>query len=98
MTWNFLSSNKSVHEQVTIFNQIPNKLITVDDKDPPRMNESMKKKIMPKKYTCKSFNANKKNYNAYLKLQTISIKLSEMVLNISQKWYLIPVPSHSGLY
>ena len=40
----FLFSNKSVHEQVVIFNQtsinifsnhIPNKLITVDDKDPP---------------------------------------------------------------
>ena len=65
---NFLFSNKSAHEQVTIFNQtliffsnyIPNKLITVDNKDPPWINESIKKKIMIKKYACKSFNANKK--------------------------------------
>ena len=41
--WNFLFSNESVHEQVIIFNQtltnifsnyMPNKLITVDGKDP----------------------------------------------------------------
>ena len=42
VNWNFLFSNKSLLEQVTIFNQtlifflnyIPNKLITVDYKDP----------------------------------------------------------------
>ena len=96
VNWNFLFSNKSVHEQVTIFNQtlinifsndIPNKLITVDDKDPPWMNESIKKKIMPKKYACKSFNANKKNYDAYLKLQTITTELSEMILKRKEDYY-----------
>ena len=80
VNWNFLFSNKSVHEQVTLFNQtlmnlfsnyIPSKPITVDD-NPPWMNESIKKKIMTKKYACKSFNDNKKNYDAYSKLQTIS--------------------------
>ena len=35
-------------------NCIPNKLITVDDKDPPWMNESIKK-IMAEKHSCKSF-------------------------------------------
>ena len=53
--WNFLFSNKSVHERVIIFNQISmkifsnyisNELITVDDKDPPWINESIKKKII----------------------------------------------------
>ena len=80
MNWNFLFSNKSVHEQVTPFNQtlmnlfsnyIPSKPITVDD-NLPWMNESIKKKIMTKKYACKSFNDIKKNYDAYSKLQTIS--------------------------
>ena len=42
--------------------------------------ESIKKKIIVKKYACKSFNANNKNYDAYLKLQTISTELSEMIL------------------
>ena len=36
------------------------------------MNESIKEKIMAKKYPCKFFKANKKNYDAHLKLQTIS--------------------------
>ena len=55
---------------------IPNKLIAVDDTDPPWMNESIKK-IMVKKYACKLFNFNNKNYDAFLKLQTISKELSE---------------------
>ena len=87
VNWNFLFSNKSVHEPVTIFNQTlmnifsnftPNKLITVDYEDPPWINESIKKKIVAKKCACKSFNANKKSYDVHLKLQTISTELSEM--------------------
>ena len=82
MNWNFLFSHKNVHEQVVIFNQtlmniflnyIPNKLITVDDKDPPWMNEYFKRKIMDKKSACKSFNTNNKNYDAYWELHTIYI-------------------------
>ena len=60
-------------------NYIPNKL-TFDDKDPPWINESIKKKIMAEKYACEPSNSNKKNYDAYVKLQTISTKLSEMIL------------------
>ena len=52
-------------------NYIPNKVITVDDKDPLWMNESVKKKIIVKKFACKSFNANNKNYYAYLEFQTV---------------------------
>ena len=87
VNWNFLFSHKNVHEQV-IFNQtlinifsnyIPNKLITTDDEDPPWMNDYIKRKIMEKKVACKSFNTNNKNYDAYLKLQTISTELSEMI-------------------
>ena len=35
---------------------------------------------MVKKYACKYFKANNKNYDAYLKLQAISTELSEMIL------------------
>ena len=96
MNWNFLFSNKSIHEQVTIFNQTlmnifsnytPSKLITSDDKDPLWMNESIKKKIVAKMYACKSFYANKKNYDTYLKLQTISTELSEMILKRKGDYY-----------
>ena len=57
----------------------PTKKVIVDDNDLPLMNESLKKKMV-KNYVCKSFNANKKNYNAYLELQTISTETSEMIL------------------
>ena len=87
--WNFLFSHKNVHEQVVIFNQtlmnifsnyIPNKLITVNDKDPPWMNEYIKKKILDKKVACNFFNTNNKNYDSSLKLQTISTELPEIIL------------------
>ena len=86
---NFLLSYKNVHEQIVIFNQtlmamfsnyIPNKLVTVDDKDPPWINEYVKRKILDKKSTCKSFDTSNKSYDAYLKLQTISTEFSEMIL------------------
>ena len=53
------------------------------------MSESIKKKIMAKKYACKSFNANKKNYDAYLKLQIISAELSEMILERREDYYRV---------
>ena len=72
-------------------NYIPNKLIAVDDKDPPRMNEIIKKNIMVcMKYACKYFNANSKNCDAYLKLQTISTVLSEMILKRKEDYYRMP--------
>ena len=63
MNWNSVFSHKNVHEQVAIFNQtlmnifsnyIPNKFITIHDKDPSWMNEYIKRKIMDKKVACKS--------------------------------------------
>ena len=68
-------------------NYIPNKFITIDDKDPPWMNEYIKRKIMDKKVACKSFNTNNKNYDAYLKLQTVSTELSEMILKQKDDYY-----------
>ena len=54
------------------------------------MNETIKKKIVTKKYACKSFNANKKNYDASLKLQIISAKLSDMILKRKEDFYRLP--------
>ena len=99
VNWNFLFSHKNVHEQVVIVNQtlmnifsnyILNKLITVDDKDPPWVNEYIKRKILDKKIACKSFNTNYKNDDAYLKLQTISIELSETILKRKNDYHRQP--------
>ena len=52
--WDFVFSNKNVHQQAEYLNNvlmnvftnfIPNKLITIDDKDPPWMNDVIKNKI-----------------------------------------------------
>ena len=47
----------------------------------------MTKILLAKKHACKSFNANKKNYDAYLKLQTISTELSEIILKRKEDYY-----------
>ena len=56
--WSYLFSGKIVHEQVGLFNKtllnifpnfIPNKIILCDDKDPPWMNDEIKKLIKRKK-------------------------------------------------
>ena len=44
-------------------NYIRSNLITIDGKDLSWVNENIKKRIMDKKYRCKSFNVNKKNYD-----------------------------------
>ena len=58
MNCNFLFPHKNEHKQVVIFNQtlinifsnyIPSKLIVVDDKDPPWMNDYIKTNILDKK-------------------------------------------------
>ena len=59
-------------------NYISNQLKTVNGNDPSWMNESFKKKIIVKNCACKSFKANSKNYDAYLKLQTISTESSDL--------------------
>ena len=94
VNWNFTFSTKSIHETSYYFssqNEHLFKLQTkVDDKDPPWMNESIKKKIMARKYACKYFNVNKKNYDVFLKLQTISTTLPEMILKRNANYYCLP--------
>ena len=48
---------------------------------------------MDKKVACKSVNTNNKNYDAYLKLQTTSTELSEM---ISKEKMTLIVNSHTN--
>ena len=51
--WSYLFSGKNVHDQVELFNKtllnifhnfIPNKIILFDDKDPPKINNLVKRK------------------------------------------------------
>ena len=61
--WSKLFSGKNVHEQVELFNKtllnifhnfIPNKIIVCDDRDPPWINDEIKKMIKGKKWLFQS--------------------------------------------
>ena len=61
--WSKLFSGKNVHEQVELFNKtllnifhnfIPNKIIVCDDRDPPWMNDEIKKMIKRKNWLFQS--------------------------------------------
>ena len=86
--WRFMFLNKNVHEQVSIFNNtlmnifsnyIPNKYITIDDRDPPWMNETIKNKIKLKKSLHKS--------NNFIEIQKLSTEISDMMLKRKEKHY-----------
>ena len=69
--------NKNTHEQVAIFNDIvmntlshyiPNKYVTIDDRDPPWMTEKIKNKINLKRSLSKS--------NKFIEMQMWSTEIS----------------------
>ena len=64
--------NKLLFSTKIFSNYAPNKFIIIYNKEPPLMNEYIKREIMDKKVACKSFNTNNKSYDAYFKLQTVS--------------------------
>ena len=80
--------NKTVHEQTSIFNNtlknifsdyIPNKYITIDDRDPPWMNKKIKNKIKLNKSLHKS--------NNFIEIQKLSTEISDMILKRKEKYY-----------
>ena len=86
--WRFMFLNKSVHDQVSIFNNtlinifsnyIPHKYVTVDDRDPPWMTELIKNKIKSKSSLYKS--------NKFIDLQNLSKEISTMILERKEKYY-----------
>ena len=79
---------KNVHEQVSSFNTtlmdifsnyIPNKYITVDDKDPPQMTEAIKIKINLKKSLSRSKNV--------IGLQNLAVEISELISIRKEEYY-----------
>ena len=86
--WHFMFMNKTVHEQVTVFNTIlinifsnyiPNKYIIIDDIDPPWMTKAIKDKINAKKSLCKS--------KKFIELQNLAIDISEMISIRKNEYY-----------
>ena len=86
--WQFMFLNKNTHEQAAIFNDIlmnifsnyiPNKYVTINDRDPPWMIEKIKNKINLKRSLSKS--------NKFIEIQMWSTEISTMILERKEKYY-----------
>ena len=79
--WEKAFSNVNVHTQVKLFNEtlsnifmnfVPNKLITVDDRDPPRVTEKIKKLLTDKRELYKLHIKNGRKMGVYEKYQILN--------------------------
>ena len=86
--WQFMFSNKNIHEQVAMFNDIlmnifsnyiPSKYVTINDRDPPWMTEKIKNKISLKRSLSKS--------NRFSEVQMLSTEISMLILETKEKYY-----------
>ena len=79
---------KNTHQQITKLNDIlmntfsnyiPNKHVTIDNRDPPRMTEKIKNKINLKRSLSKS--------NKFSEIQMLSTEISTLILERKEKCF-----------
>ena len=96
VNWSTILSNKNVHQQVNILNSIildvfmkyvSNKIITVDDKDPPWMTDFIKSKIEWRSNIYKIFQNSSKNLAEYNKLQQAIAEVSDLIYEKKNDYY-----------
>ena len=95
VNWQFLFSNKSVLEQVSIFNNtlmnifssyIPNTFLTIDDKNLPCIIVKIKNKTIHGNSVCKSYISNGKTTIDYQKLHNIGNEISQIITNSKKEF------------
>ena len=88
--WEKLFQNKNIHDQLKLFNEtivnivsnyIPNKFITCNDKDPPWLNDHIKRLINLKNEIFKKYLKDGRPDSVYENLQTITRDLTEATSN-----------------
>ena len=97
MNWERLFNKKDIEEQVAVVNEtilnvfrnyMPNKYITIDDKDLLWMNENIKLKIKAKTIcTINTFKTEKKNWKWLLLLGTLITELNELINTTKALYY-----------
>ena len=94
--WEFLFSNKNVHQQVYIFNKtlmsifsnfVPNKYVTFNDKDPPWMKHYLKHKIHCKNSLYLKYSKHGKKNCDYIELQRSIEEVSEDISKSKEQYY-----------
>ena len=94
--WNKLSSNANVEKQVNILNDtlfnifsnfVRSKVITVDDRDPPWINEEIKCKIKSKNKTFQQYFKNGRKITDFEIVDKEAGELSEMIQKRKEKYF-----------
>ena len=95
ITWELMFSNKSVHKQGSIFNELlikvfsnftPNKLVAFDDRETPWMNDFVKIKIKWKNQLYNTYAKNGYKFNDHLHLQEATNVVSEVITKRKQDY------------
>ena len=94
--WNKLSSNANVEKQVNILNDtlfnifsnfVKSKVITVDERDPPWINEEIKCKIKSKNKTFQQYFKNGRKITDFEIVDKEAGELSEMIQKRKEKYF-----------
>ena len=95
--WDFVFSNKNVHQQAQYLNKvlmnvftnyIPNKLITIDDKDPPWMNDEIRNKIKERDLFYQQLKKYKLNLTYSDVMNELTLELSSIISQRKDNYYL----------
>ena len=95
VNWDFIFLNKTVHDQVLIFDQVlmniftnyvSNKYKSFDDQDPPRINDRIKLKIQQTNSLFKQYVKNGKTAHDYQNLQFAITELSVYITERKNEW------------
>ena len=96
INWERLFNNKNINEQVSILNEtilnvfsnyVPNKYITIDDKDPAWMNETIKLKIKAKDNMYNKYLQNVRFESDFVLLETLITELNELIVTTKVLYY-----------
>ena len=96
MNWERLFDQKDINAQVVALNEtilnvfrnyVPNKYITIDDKDPVWMNETIKSKIKAKNALYKKYIQNGRFESDFVYLQNLIIELNELISSTKTLYY-----------
>ena len=96
INWERLFNNKNINEQVSILNEtilsvfsnyVPNKYITIDDKDTVWMNETIKLKIKSKDNMYNKYLQNGRFESGFVLLETLITELNELIITTKALYY-----------
>ena len=68
-------------------NYVPNKYMTVDDKDPVCMNEIIKSKMKAKNKLCKQYIQNKRFESYFVSIKSLGNEINDLITNAKNMYY-----------